>query len=134
MILLKTSDDGNGGIRQQEFYFISAPQGSLWAEDYTAYIVDDITGENITNQSYTTQSYGDYIKVNFEPVGLQEGMTYSLWITNNDVSTPPKKRVVYKDKIFVTDQEINQVNEKSYNINKGNYIEKETSTNDYIVL
>ena len=51
MILLKTSDDGNGGIRQQEFYFISAPQGSLWTEDYTAYIVDDITGENITNQS-----------------------------------------------------------------------------------
>jgi hypothetical protein len=132
MILLKTSDDGSGGIRQQEFYFISAPQGSLWAEDYTAYIVDDITGENITNQSYTTQSYGDYIKVNFEPVGLQEGMTYSLWITNDD--DQGEKRIVYKDKIFVTNQDIDQVNEKKYDINKDAYKQKETSTNDYIVL
>ena len=94
--------------------------------------MDDITGENITNQSYTTQSYGDYIKVNFEPVGLQEGMTYSLWITNDD--DQGEKRIVYKDKIFVTDQEIDQVNEKKYDINKDAYKQKETSTNDYIVL
>ena len=59
-------------------------------------------------------------------------MTYSLWITNDD--DQGEKRIVYKDKIFVTDQEIDQVNEKKYDINKDAYKQKETSTNDYIVL
>lgn len=135
MIVLQTGSDGSGGYNLQDIFFIPRPSKTTWSGTYNQPILtDEITGDNITINgfNYNYISNGDYVKLSFTPEKLIEGRTYSFVIT--EIDDLGEKRAIYKDKIFVTDQEINQVNEKSYNINKGTYVEKETSTNDYIVL
>ena len=41
---------------------------------------------------------------------------------------------IYKDKIFVTDQEIDQGDNKYYDINKDQYTTNNSYNNEYIVL
>lgn len=41
--------------------------------------------------------------------------------------------IIYRDKIFCTNQEINQLENKYYSINKGDYKEKDAN-NDFIIL
>ena len=42
--------------------------------------------------------------------------------------------VIFKDKIFCTDQTINQVNNDYYNINEGQYTSDDSFNNEYIVI
>ena len=41
---------------------------------------------------------------------------------------------IYKDKIFCTDQEIDQMDNLYYNINQGQFITDNSYNNDYIVI
>lgn len=135
MIVLKTGSDGAGGYNPQDVFFIPRPSETTWSGTYNQPILtDNITGDAVTISAFQFNyaSNGDYVKLVFTPVQLLEGRTYTFVITEND--DLGGIRVIYKDNIFVTDQQIDQVNDKKYNINKGSYIEKETSTNDYIVL
>jgi len=41
---------------------------------------------------------------------------------------------IYKDKIFCTDQILNQIEDEYYNINKNQYVVQNTNDNDYIII
>ena len=90
-------------------------------------IVDDITGE-LLNDSSTSELYGDYLKISLLIDGLVKNRFYTFRIKNSDTL-----KNIYKDKIFVTDQVIDQINNKTYSINKDQYVKVE-SNNDYIVI
>ena len=61
--------------------------------------------------------------------GLLENTFYTLRV--KDLIS---EDVIYKDKAFVTNQVISQVNQDRYTINKDVYKPQQTSNNDYIVL
>ena len=73
--------------------------------------------------------YGDYLKCSLEFDGLLENTFYTLRV--KDLIS---EDVIYKDKAFVTNQVISQVNQDRYTINKDVYKPQQTSNNDYIVL
>lgn len=41
---------------------------------------------------------------------------------------------IFKDKIFCTDQILNQIEDEYYNINKNQYVVQDTNDNDYIII
>ena len=59
---------------------------------------------------------------------LKEGRFYDLTL---DISG---KGTIYKDKIFVTDQTINQDNNDYYSVNSGEYTTEDSYDNDYIII
>lgn len=58
---------------------------------------------------------------------LVEGRFYDLLITDG---TNP----IYKDKIFCTDQTIDQDTNEYYSVNDGQYTEEQSYDNDYIII
>ena len=69
------------------------------------------------------------VSATISPV-LKEGRYYDLTLLSGS-------SVVYKDKIFCTDQTINQANNNYYDINSGQYTFDETAgshDNDYIIV
>ena len=118
MIVLKPTTD------EQIFYIITR-ETSIDAETI---LTDDITGEDYTGVG-VYELYGDYLKCSLEFVGLLENTFYTLRIKDTNTS-----EVIYKDKVFVTNQVINQINQDKYTINKDVYKPQQTSNNDYIVI
>ena len=60
---------------------------------------------------------------------LTEGNFYTLEVLLFGTST-----VIYKDKVFCTDQTINQANNDYYSVNDGEYVEEDSFDNDYLIL
>lgn len=120
-MIVFTTSTGN-----QNLYFI--PRVYL-TSGVTLTLTDDITFDNATNTSATFTREGDFIKGEVSFSNLKEDRFYTLRFVRNSDS-----EVLYKDKLFVTNQTIEQVNGDLYSINNGEYIEQETSNNDYIVL
>jgi predicted nucleic acid-binding protein len=84
----------------------------------TIVLVNEMTNETTTISSdFYKDSYYLYTTTTFD---LKEGNFYTLTIKNNT-------DVVYKDKIFCTNQVI-----ADYTINDGEYVANQT-TNDFIV-
>lgn len=94
----------------------------------TLTIRDDQTNTS-TNYSVTPTTTNDElaIAITFSPV-LKEGHFYDLTLTNSD------SEVIYKDKIYCTDQTINQSSNDYYTINESEYTTDTTYDEDYIVL
>jgi len=92
-------------------------------------LTDDITLVDATNTAATFTRTGDYIKAELAYSNLKEDRFYTV-----RVKRTTDNAILYKDKLFVTNQVIDQVNNNMYSINKDEYIEKETSSNDYIVI
>lgn len=98
-------------------------------------LTDDITGEVFTSKADALISYqGDYtiITTELENVNgktLNEATFYTLRVLNTALSG-----TIYKDKVFCTDQPINQALRQEYDINKDVYQEEQTIENDYIIL
>jgi len=65
-----------------------------------------------------------YITMN---LNLIEGRFYDIKISNNSGT------VIFRDKIFCTDQTINQETNNYYDMNAGQYIENTSGNNDYII-
>lgn len=120
-MIVFTTSTGN-----QNLYFI--PRVYL-TSGVTLTLTDDITFDDATNTSATFTREGDFIKGEVSFSNLKEDRFYTLRFVRNSDS-----EVLYKDKLFVTNQTIEQVNGDLYSINNGEYIEQETSNNDYIVL
>ena len=59
---------------------------------------------------------------------LVEGQFYIL-----DVSNGPHK-IIYKDKVFCTDQTINQTANEYYSINKDQFVSEDSASNEYIII
>ena len=110
----------------QNLYFIPREYHTT---DLEVVLTDDITLNDATNTSSVFTREGDYIKAEIAYSNLKEDRFYTLRVkltTNN--------QIIYKDKMFVTNQTIDQVNGDLYSINNGEYVEQETSSNDYIVI
>jgi hypothetical protein len=75
-----------------------------------------------------TRFDGNYIIIQ-DIFALVEGHFYDLTIKN----TSDSNAIIYKDRIFATNQTIDQPTNQYYSINKDQYIEH-SSENDYIVL
>ena len=65
--------------------------------------------------------------VTFSPV-LQEGLYYDFTLKNSS------SKIIYKDKIFCTDQTINQANNNYYTVNSGVYTTENSFDDDYITI
>ena len=105
-----------------------------------------VVRDNSTNKSYTytnintSFSANNYMSIINQGSGyvdsdsntiLKEGRFYDLTL---DISG---KGTIYKDKIFVTDQTINQSNNDYYSVNEGAYTVPSGSAaydNDYIII
>lgn len=94
----------------------------------TANLMDDITQvvENPTNENFTR--VGDYLKGELEFANLKQDRFYTLTLEKSTGD------VIYKDKVFVTDQTLDQRDNDMYSINENEYVKNETDNNDYIVL
>lgn len=119
MIVLTTSTD------EQEFFFIPRDM-NLTGMSFK--VTDDITFEDATLSSWNLQRIGDYVRGRANFTDLKEDRYYTLRVEKTG------EGVVYKDKVFVTDQTIEQTEGEVYTINENEYIEQETSSNDYIVI
>jgi hypothetical protein len=142
MIVFKTTASA------QNFKVIPRTYGS----QFTLSLRDDST--NVTtvyeiNNAVTTGNYLTFSQA-FNPV-LVEGhfydlelytdpnfwnTNYSLWENYNEFWNVDNTNIVdiYKDKIFCTDQEIDQMDNLYYNINQGQFITDNSYNNDYIVI
>ena len=139
MIVLKPTTD------PQTFKFI--PRSYDTAE--AILFRDDTTNETIV-YTPTIVKVGDYLEVT-GIFNLVEGHFYDiiesapdaywnscpiLWELNENTWDYefPISESIYIDKVFCTAQEINQLNDKEYSINKGVYVTGNTKNNDYVVL
>lgn len=129
---------------EQTFYFI--PQSYEISEFLT--FRDDQTNETVIYTPTMVQE-NDFIKVT-GVFNLVEGHFYDVqivkdfdvWNTNLDLwqlspdNWDDGKRSVnfVVDKVFCTDQNIDQTQNQNYSINKGEYKTQNTFDNDYIVL
>jgi hypothetical protein len=123
-----------------------------YASEFTFSIRDDSTNitqvYEITNAS-TTGNYLTFTQA-FSPV-LVEGhfydiklytdpnfwnTNYFLWEVYNEFWNVDTTNIVdiYKDRIFCTDQEIDQSDNLYYDINKNQYVTDNSYNNDYIVI
>ena len=109
----------------KQIYFIPREYAT---SDLSVDLTDDITGVEINPDSQTYTRQGDYLKAVVAYTGLKEDRFYTLRATKTSGD------VIYKDKVFVTNQTIDQVNNEAYTINENEYTEQQTSNNDYIVL
>jgi|TARA_R100001509_G_C4749619_1_gene175920 hypothetical protein len=103
----------------------------LFLSTYTLKVHDEAANTQVFNGSVNATDVTNYrrIAVTFSPV-LKEGRFYTMTLLSGST-------IVYKDKIFCTDQTINQANNDYYDINSGQYDYDDTSgshDNDYIIL
>ncbi len=104
-----------------------------FASTYTMKLRDTSTNEEVFSSSVSAASVssGNYktVSVTISPV-LKEGRFYDLKLLSGS-------SLVYRDKIFCTDQTVNQANNNYYDINNGEFTFDETAgshDNDYIIV
>lgn len=86
---------------------------------------DDSTNTEVTySTTATTQS--NYLVIS-ESLSLTEGRFYDLTIKEG-------AEIIYKDKVFCTDQTVDQDTNDYYSVNSGEYVSDTSYDNDYIIL
>ncbi len=95
----------------------------------TLTIRDDSTNDSKTYTGLTQTISVNHLQVSntFSPV-LVEGRYYDMILKKTDGS------VIYKDKIFCTDQAIDQTQDQEYTVNSGEYTSDTTYDNDFIII
>lgn len=123
-----------------------------YGTQFTLSVRDDSTNVTQTYEVTNATTTGNYLTFTqaFSPV-LVEGHFYDLklysdpnfWNTNyflwevyNEFWNIDTTNIdtIFKDRIFCTDQEIDQMDNLYYDINKGQYITDNSYNNDYIVI
>ena len=92
----------------------------------TVNLTSESTGTNV-NLTPTASTDGNYMSFDAVFGTLIEGDFYILEVKNGTA-------VIYKDKVFCTDQTINQTTNDYYSINKDEYVQEDSFDNDYIIL
>ena len=96
-------------------------------------IRDDSTNITVTYTIAAATTVGNYLQFNqaFSPV-LVENHFYDIHLYTETGSG--YKQDIFKDRIFCTDQDVNQLNESShYKLNEGQYTHYNGFNNTYIV-
>ena len=123
-----------------------------YGAQFTLSVIDDSTNVTQTYEVTNATTSGNYLTFSqaFSPV-LVEGHFYDLklysdpnfWNTNyflwevyNEFWNIDTTNIdtIFKDRIFCTDQEIDQMDNLYYDINQGQYITDNSYNNDYIVI
>jgi len=123
-----------------------------YGDQFTMSIRDDSTNVTTVYEVTSAVTSGNYLTFDqaFSPV-LVEGHFYDIklysdpnfWNTNyflwelyNEIWNIDTTNIVdiFKDRIFCTDQEIDQMDNLYYKLNKGQYITDNSYNNDYIVI
>ena len=123
-----------------------------YGAEFTLSIRDDSTNVTETYEVTSAVTSGNYLTFDqiFNPV-LREGhfydiklysdpnfwnTNYSLWELYNEFWNIDTTNIVdiFKDRIFCTDQEIDQMDNLYYELNKGQYVTDNSYNNDYIVI
>ena len=102
-----------------------------YASSYTLKLRDTSKNKEVFSASVSASDSGNFkrLSATISPV-LKEGRYY-------DMSLLSGSSIVYKDKVFCTDQTINQANNNYYDINSGEFTFDETTgshDNDYIIV
>ena len=92
----------------------------------TVNLTSESTG-TIINKTPTASTIGNYMSFDAVFGTLTEGDFYTLNIKNGTA-------VIYKDRVFCTDQAVNQTNNDYYSVNDGQYTTENSFDNDYIIL
>lgn len=92
----------------------------------TVDLTNESTGATI-NKTPTASTDGNYMSFDAVFGTLVEGEFYTLKIKNGSA-------VIYRDKVFCTDQTINQTNNDYYSVNNNEYNTEDSFDNDYIIL
>lgn len=87
---------------------------------------DDQTNTVTTFSDITLTEEGDYNVIS-ETFALKEGYYYDLKITSEGAT-------IYKDKVFCTDQSVDQSTNDYYTINQDVYETETTHDNDFIII
>lgn len=142
MILLTTSASA------QTLTFIPR----VYAGQFTLAIRDDSTNIIKNYEVTSTTTSGNYLVVSqaFNPVLVENhfydltlysdpnywNTNYNLWQEYEQVWNLDTTDIIdiYKDKIFVTNQDVNQDFDQYYNLNQGQYTTNNSYNNDYIVI
>ena len=96
----------------------------VYVSSVTLKLRDDSTNE-VTTASVDTVTDKDYLSLSYA-FNLKEGRYYDLTLLDGS-------NVIYLDRVFCTDQTINQDTNNYYSVNKNEYVSKD-GNNDYIVL
>lgn len=102
-----------------------------YASNVSLKLRDRIT--NVTETLTTTLSIDrNFLSVTFQTSEgfLVEEHQYDFWLLDSD----DDNRVIYRDTIFCTNQEIDQDENEVFDINKDVYVSHNTGDNDYIVI
>lgn len=86
---------------------------------------DDSTNTSVTYTSSASTNINHLVIS--QAVALKEGRFYDLTIKEGT-------SVIYKDKVFCTDQTVDQDTNNYYTVNQGEYTTETTYDNDYIIL
>ena len=99
-----------------------------YASSVSMVLRDDSTNTSTTYSSISTSTDKNYLVVSqaLSPV-LVEGRFYDLTIKEGT-------NVIYKDKVFCSDQTINQTNNDYYSVNSGEYTTENSFDNDYLII
>ena len=92
----------------------------------TVTLTSESTGTVIT-KTPTDSTDVNYMSFTVAFGTLTEADFYTLEIKNGTV-------IIYKDRVFCTDQTVNQVNNDYYSVNDGVYNTENSFDNDYIIL
>lgn len=120
----------------------------VYPDEITLTLRDDSTNDEV---SYTIESLqweyinddwnlADYTWETTKGMYIENGY---LYITNNyalvenrfyDLEIVSAGEVIYKDKVFCTDQTIDQETNNYYSVNDGVYVTQNSYDNDYIII
>lgn len=116
MKIIPTSGTKALNIIPRQFY--SGSVGLKLTSESTGAVV------NVTSSASTV---GNYMSFNAIFGTLTEGEFYTLEVLISG-------NVIYKDRVFCTDQTINQSTNNYYSVNSGQYTTENSFDNDYIIL
>ena len=123
-----------------------------YASNFSLSVRDDSTNVTKVYEITNATTVGNYLNVTlaFNPVLVENhfydltyysdpnfwNTNYFLWNAYQELWNVDTTEIIdiYKDKIFVTNQEIDQDDDKYYNLNQGQYKTNNSYNNDYLVI
>ena len=99
---------------------------SFYSGSVALKLTSESTGTSVTVTAFASTS-GNYMTFAAQFGTLTEGDFYSLEVSVQGV-------LVYRDRVFCTDQTINQANNDYYSVNDGEYTTENSFDIDYIIL
>lgn len=123
-----------------------------YASNFSLSVRDDSTNVTKVYEITNATTVGNYLNVTlaFSPVLVENhfydltyysdpnfwNTNYFLWNAYQELWNVDTTEIIdiYKDKIFVTNQEIDQDDDKYYNLNQGQYKTNNSYNNDYLVI